>query len=131
MAPRDLAALAVAYLQYRDASNESKKGRDRLRDQLLPLLEDAGGSYIDEVAGVRLVIEEEPRWDYDPTILHECVKPKILDKEFADCLKTVVDKSVVRDWIDRGMIRERDVTPAKKVTQVISKLQVEKLGGRR
>lgn len=129
--PDVLARIAREYLDVRDAANDLTRRRDALRKQLLPLLEDAGGQYTDEIAGVRLVVERQVRWDYDATTLHECVKAQVLAAEFADCLETTVKKDVVQGWIDRGLVRGADVTAAKVGSKVIPQIQVEPIGGRR
>jgi len=128
VSPDVLARIAREYLDVRDEANDLKRRRDALRKQLLPLLEDAGGQYTDEIAGVRLVIERQVRWDYDATKLHECVKASVLAAEFAECLETTVKKDVVQGWIDCGLIRGASVAPAKVGTKVIPQITVQEVG---
>lgn len=134
MGPQVLPRLAREYLELRDQCNDLDKRRESVRKQLMDLLEGNGGEYIDEVAGQRLYIDTQPRWEYNATLLHKLVEEHLLtDTEFAGCLRTVVDKDVVQGWLDRGLVTDRQVNMmnAKEGTKIVRSVKTAPIGGRR
>jgi len=134
--PEVLPRIAAEYLEIRTAENLLKRRRDAVRKQLLPLLEDAGGSYIDEEAGQRIYISQQMRWEWDAEKLKTLLDEHLITaSEFADCLVTSVDKEVVKGWVDKGAITDRQLARAnaKVGTKVVQQIEVEPVGqpGRR
>jgi len=120
--------------EVRDQANDLKKRGDKLRELVEGMLEDVGGEYIDEVSGLRAWIEKQPRYEYDPTRLHELVKEHHLtETEFADCLKTTVDKAVVSEWLGKGILTDRQLNQvgAKVGTSIVRTVQIKPMGARR
>jgi len=135
--PQVLPRIAAEYLEIRAAENALKRRRDAVRKQLLPLLEDAGGSYIDEDTGQRIYITQQMRWEWDAGALKTGLLDEhlITEGEFADCLVTSVNKDVVKGWVDKGAITDRQLARAnaKVGTKVVQQIEVEAVGepGRR
>jgi len=129
-----LPRLVTEYLDIRDQDNALKSRRESLRKQLVPLLEDMGGEYIDEVAGVRLYLDKTPRWQYDKERLYTLVTEGVmLQSEFDDCIETVVLKERVDALLEMGKITDRQLTRAgaKVPTKIVTTLQVKEIGRRR
>ena len=132
--PQVLPRIAAEYLEIRAQENALKRHRDAVRKQLLPLLEDAGGQYIDEDSGQRIYISQQVRWEYDSAALHKLLEEHLITaSEFADCLVTSVDKAVVQGWVDKGAITDRQLTRvnAKVGTKVVQQIEVEAVGEKR
>src|SRR5947208_4756262 len=116
--------------EMRDQQNALKRRADQLREHVEGMLEDAGGEFIDEVSGLRAWLERTPRWDFDPTKLHNLVADGLItEKEFADCLVTIVDKKVVNDWLGQGLLTDRQLNRAnaKVGTKIVTTVQLKRL----
>jgi len=120
--------------EVRDQANELKKRGDKLRELVEGMLEDNGGEYVDEVSGLRAWIEKQSRYEYDPTRLHKLVEEHHLtESEFADCLKTTVDKAVISEWLGKGILTDRQLNQvgAKVGTAIVRTVQIKPLGAPR
>jgi hypothetical protein len=116
--------------EVRDQANDLKTRGDRLRDLVRGLLEDAGGEYVDEVSGLRAWIEVQPRYEFDPTRMHKLVEEHLLtESEFAECLKTTVDKAVVSEWLGKGILTDRQLNRvgAKVGTAIVRTVQIKSI----
>ena len=135
--PEVLPRLVAEFLEVRDASNQASNRRQAVKERLMPLLEDAGGSYIDEESRQRIYIARVPRgFMYDPKALHKLVKDgKLLQSEFDDCLETTINAKKLQALLDRtdNDLTERDITRvgAKQPTRIEERLEVEQLKGAR
>lgn len=127
-----LPRLVVEYLEVRAEAGSVEKRRAKLRELLLPLLEEAGGSYVDEESGQRIFIDRAPRgFEYVPERLFILVKEgKLYQSDFDGCLRTIIDPEKLKELISRGIITERDVTRAgaKVPTRIEERLEVKPIG---
>lgn len=122
-----LAELVRSLKDLRERAADLKKQEDALRERIMPLLDAAGGRYHDEVSGLTAQVKKMPRYDYDPVRLHRLVDDGALyESEFAECLKTIVDKSAVETWLKRGVITDRQLAAvaAKVQTSVAERLEI-------
>ena len=132
--PEVLPAMIREMAELRERMNADERRAKKLRDLILPLLDDAGGEFIDETAELRAYLVKEPRWSYDASALHALVPDHLTAAEFSECLKTSVDKTVVEEWVRKGLITDRQLTRvnAKVGTSIVEKLMIESTkGGRR
>ncbi len=126
--------LVTRFLEARTQANETKQRYGELRQQLMPLLTSRGGSYVDAVSGQRLSVQEQQRWEYDATGLHGLVDGGVLTEvEFAACLITAVDKSVVAEWQTKGRVTAEQLEglDARTVMRTIQQVQVKPPAGAR
>lgn len=123
----DAIALIRSLKEAREEAARWKKNEEKLRELLLPLVEEAGGSIHDEVSGLTARLKRMPRYEYDATALYKLVSDGAMyETEYAECLKTIVDKAVVDDWLKRGIITDRQLNAvdAKTVTSVSERLEI-------
>lgn len=119
------------FLEARERAAKAKQHLTDIREQLIPLLQQAGGAHIDEISGQRVSVEERCRWDYDPTLLHRLVADgAINESQFAACLKTVVDKAVVAEWQEQELVSDAQLehVNARVVTKVLQQIVVKPIG---
>ena len=66
----------------------------------------------------------------DTSALHRLVDSGLLaEEQFAECLRTVVDKNVVASWIEQAAVRAEQVNAldARTVTRVLRMIRVRPL----
>ncbi len=88
---------------------------------------------MDEASGQRISIEERPRWEYDPAVVHRLVDDGRLNElQFAQALVTSVDKKVVTGWVQEGLVTEDQVAElnARVVTRMLRQVCVKPLASR-
>jgi len=106
----DINRVVSEFLQARGEAADARRRVEEVRGRLIPLLERNHGSWTDRASGQRVAIEEQARWEYDPSALHRLVDDGLLVEEgFAECLRTVVDKKVVASWIELGVVSAEQV----------------------
>lgn len=130
MTAPDIGSLIRQLHAARQEESAAKREADRIRKPLLELLESAGGSYVDEGTGLKAWIDKTPRYDYDVAAMHKLVEDGVLyEKDFADCLVTVVDKDKVKALLDKGILTDRQLARAnaKVVTKLVETLKIEKM----
>jgi len=128
----DINRVVSEFLQARGEAADARRHVEEVRGRLIPLLERSNGSWTDRASGQRVAIEEQPRWEYDPSALHRLVDSGLLaDERFAECLRTVVDKNVVASWIEQGAVSAEQVNAlgARTVTRVLRMIRVRPLNG--
>ena len=128
----DISRVVAEFLEARTAAFEARRRVEEVRGRLIPLLERNKGYWIDRANGQRIAIEEHTRWEYDPPALHGLVDGGLLTEEqFAACLGTVVDKSVVASWIQQGAVTAEQVNrvAARAVTRVLRMVRVRTVNG--
>jgi hypothetical protein len=128
----DINRVVSEFLQARGEAADARRRVEEVRGRLIPLLERSNGSWTDRASGQRVAIEEQPRWEYDPSALHRLVDDGLLVEEgFAECLRTVVDKKVVASWIELGVVSAEQVDGlgARTVTRVLRMIRVRPLNG--
>jgi len=128
----DMSRLVGEFLQARGEAADAKRRVEEVRGRLVPLLERNKGGWTDRASNQRVAIEEQSRWEYDASALHRLVDSGLLTEEqFADCLRTVVDKSVVASWIEQGAVsaEQVDALGARAVTRVLRTVRVRPLNG--
>ncbi len=126
----ELPAVVARFLEAREEANEARQRLTDVREELLPLLVGRGGHYVDEASGQRVSVHEQLRWEYDPTRLHGLVDEGVLaEAEFLDCLKTVVDKSIVAGWEAQARVTadQLEHLDARIVVRTIQQVQVRAL----
>ena len=130
-APTDVRpGLVAEYLKLRAETNRLGKRRDEVSKLLRDALED-GGPYIDEVSGQRLTLDVTPRWEWDHNALYWLVTEHlILPDEYAAALSTSIDKDAVQEWVNKGLVSQRnlDRANAKKISKVVKQIKVSPIG---
>jgi hypothetical protein len=125
----DTGALIRRLREVRDIANDAKREGDQIRKLLLDIIEDQG-PLVDEESGLRAYVKEEARYEYDPTALHSLVESGVMfERDFGECLKTVVDKKVVQEWVKKGLITDRQLAGAnaKVLTGTVRKVEIEEI----
>jgi hypothetical protein len=128
----EIGRVASESLEARREAVDARKRVEEVRARLVPLLERTNGFWTDRARNQRIAIEEQPRWEYDPSALHRLVDGGLLAEErFAECLRTTVDKNVVSLWIERGAVSAEQVDSmgARTVTRVLRMVRVRPLNG--
>jgi hypothetical protein len=128
----DIGQVVAEFLQARTAAIEAKRSVEAVRSRLIPLLQRNNGAWTDIASGRRIAIQEQMQWEYDPSPLHRLVDRELLTEEqFAECLRTVVDKKVVASWIEQGSLSPEQVEAlnARTVTRVLKMVRVRPLNG--
>jgi hypothetical protein len=129
----DEAGIIADFLTAREQAAAAKRRLSDLREQLISLLDKRGGACVDEAGGQRISIEERPRWEYDPAVVHRLVDDGRLDElQFAQALVTSVDKNAVTGWVQEGLVTEDQVAElnARVVTRMLRQVCVKPLASR-
>jgi len=129
----DEASIIADFLTARDQAAAAKRRLNDAREQLISLLDKRGGACVDETSGQHISIEERPRWEYDPAVLHRLVDDGRLNElQFVQALVTSVDKKVVAGWVQEGLVTEDQVAElnARVVTRVLRQVCVKPLARR-
>ena len=128
----DIGRVLTEFVDARREAIEARRRVEEVRARLIPLLERNNGSWIDRANRQRIAIEEQTRWEYDPSALHRLVDEGLVaEEQFAECLRTVVDKGVVASWIEQGAVsaEQVDTAAARTVMRVLRMVRVRPLNG--
>jgi hypothetical protein len=128
----DISRVVSEFLQARGEAADAKRRVEEVRGRLIPLLDRNNGHWTDRASNQRVAIEEQSRWEYDASALHRLVDSGLLaEEQFAECLRTVVDKNVVASWIElRAVSAEQlNTLDARTVTRVLRMIRVRPLNG--
>ena len=118
------------FLQARREAADARRRVEKVRGRLIPLLDRNNGHWTDRASNQRVAIEEQSRWEYDASALHRLVDSGLLaEEQFAECLRTVVDKNVVASWIEQAAVSAEQVNAldARTVTRVLRMIRVRPL----
>ena len=129
----DEAGIIADFLTARDQAAAAKRRLSDLREQLISLLDKRGGACVDEASCQRISIEERPRWEYDPVVVHRLVdEGRLNELQFAQALVTSVDKKAVTGWVQEGLVTEDQVAElnARVVTRMLRQVCVKPLASR-